>query len=125
MRCRDHFRLFTEFSPKDLETFETIEQQARESISSEAVSEEFVRQILGLFWEAYHQDRDIFIKKIFFQNQLALRATQANQDYIFDQFESAKATPDLQRKQIQLARNNTKRKRNNWRDPLGRKPFMP
>lgn len=102
MRCADHLRLFTQYTAKDLKTFETIEQQARESISSEAVTEEFVKQIIGLFWDAYNIDRDIFIKDIFFQNQLALKATQANQDYIFDLYDSAKAAPNGQRKQIQL-----------------------
>lgn len=102
MKCVNYLRLLTGPNENDLATFATIEQQAKESISSEGITVEFVGQLMNLFQQAFDRDHNAFIKDIFFQNQLALRATQANQDYVFELFEAAQATPESQRKQIQL-----------------------
>lgn len=102
MNFAKHTRITTTLSAGELADLETIEKQALESISSPAIIDEYVTKILSLFYQAFDIDQNIFIEQIFFENQLMIRRTNANQDFIFNWFEQTKLLPEGEKKQIQM-----------------------
>ena len=102
MNLLHHIRLTNTLVDGEIDDLNTISDQAVDSISSEHIIEEYVTEILDLFHRAFMMDNVVFIEKIFFENQVMIRRTVANQDFIFDWFEKAKALAGSETKQIQL-----------------------
>lgn len=102
MNFAEYTRITTRLSAGELADLEAIEKQAQVSISSPAILDEYVTEILSLFYQSFNVDQIIFIEQIFFENQLMIRRTNANQEFIFDWFEQTKSLPEGEKKQIQM-----------------------
>lgn len=102
MNLLNHIKLSKILVEGEIDDLNTISQQALDNISSELIIEEYIGEILNLLHKAFSVDNVGFIEKIFFENQLMIRRTIANQDFIFDWFEKTKTLASGETKQIQL-----------------------
>lgn len=102
MNLLHHIKLTKTLLEGEIDDLNTISRQALDNISSESIIEEYVMEILDLFHKAFNRDDVGFIEDIFFENQLMIRRTLANQNFIFDWFEKTKPLADSETKQIQL-----------------------
>lgn len=102
MNFEKYTRITKILSVEELADLAEVEKQTLKSISSPEIIDEYVTEILNLFYQAFDVDFLTFIKEIFFENQLMIRRTADNQDFIFSWFEQAKASPDLDKKKIQM-----------------------
>jgi len=102
MKPTDYISLLKNLDKGDLKTFDKIGQVANKWISSNAIAQKFVGEIMRLFHDAYNKNPQTFVREIFFPNQLMLRATYAHQDFILAQFKKAKRISKLRDRQIAL-----------------------
>lgn len=101
MQVTDHLR-WRNPDRGDLKIFAQLEKVVGKWISADIVATQFTSEILDLFHDAFDKEPFVFIKGIFFPNQLMLRATYARQDFALSQFKKAKRIIKLETRQIAL-----------------------
>lgn len=102
MRVADHLKMLKAPDSRDLKTFARIANNVDQWAFDKPAVEAYLTEILQSFHDAFDAQPDIFVKDIFFPNQLTLRATYARQDYVLSQFKKAKRTIKLESRQIAL-----------------------
>lgn len=102
MNLAQYLKLVQKPSLRDLKALAKVEKIILKWVSSSEIAEEFTVELFNLFHEAFRSSPHVFVTEIFFKNQLLLRKTYLNDEYILSEFKKALKISNLKRRQIKL-----------------------
>ncbi|MCX2429840.1 hypothetical protein [Pedobacter sp. GR22-10] len=91
MNLRNYFKLTPHTANAITDSLEEVNKQALENFTTTENGELLLREVMHLFHEAYDADSRVFIKEIFFENQIALRLIKDHEEEIFEKIDFTKA----------------------------------